>query len=53
MTARRPSRTKAAPIWCDHCNTYITPAGVRSCVRLTCTTKTALAERERLREAKP
>lgn len=35
------------PIWCDHCNTYITPAAVKGCLRLTCTTKTALAERNR------
>lgn len=37
----------APPIWCDHCNTYITPAAVKGCLRLTCTTKVALAERNR------
>ena len=50
-TAAKPKRTraKAPPIWCDHCNAEIMPAGVRSCIRQTCATKAALAARDRQR----
>lgn len=43
-TAAKPKRTraKAPPIWCDHCNAEIMPAGVRSCIRQTCESKDKL-----------
>lgn len=35
-------KSDAASIWCDHCNTAISPSGIRSCLRKTCQSKDKL-----------
>jgi hypothetical protein len=41
-------KQKSAPIWCDHCNTEINVAGVRSCLRKTCESKALLPDVRRV-----